>query len=33
MRTSHLLLHNIMSQGNDNASQNDSEWKFQDLSV
>jgi len=26
---SHLLLHNITSQGNDNASQNKSKWKFQ----
>jgi len=29
MRISHLLLHNKISQGNDNATQNESEWKFQ----
>jgi len=29
MRISYLLLHNITSQGNDNASQNESKWKFQ----
>jgi len=29
MKISHLLLHNITSQGNDNASQNESKWKFQ----
>jgi len=28
MKISHLLLH-ITSQGNDNASQNESKWKFQ----
>jgi len=29
MRISHLLFHIITSQGNDNASQNESKWKFQ----
>jgi len=29
MRISHWLLHNITSQSNDNASQNDSKWEFQ----
>jgi len=29
MRISHLLLHNITSQSNDNASQNESKWKIQ----
>ena len=29
MRIFHLLLHNVTSQGNDNASQNESKWKFQ----
>jgi len=28
MIISHLLLHNITSQGNDNASQNCSKWKY-----
>jgi len=28
MRISRLLLHNITSQGNDNASQIESEWKI-----
>jgi len=28
MRISHLLLHNITSLGNDNASHNESKWKF-----
>jgi len=29
IRTSHLLLHNITSQSNDNAIQNESKWEFQ----
>jgi len=29
MRIFRLLLHNTMSQSNDNASQNERKWKFQ----